>query len=114
MATDTTDLTHEILKRMQADLADLRREVHANQQNFVDVARVVQRLDARLSDVKADLETMRGRLAGLIKGGASRADVVKILEDDYGWRSTGCPPSPPTAGCLQYQQVDALIAELKR
>jgi glyoxylase-like metal-dependent hydrolase (beta-lactamase superfamily II) len=63
---------------------------------------------------KSDLETMRGRLAGLIKQGSSKAEIVKILEDDYGWRSTGCPQSPPTAGCLQYQQVDALIAELRK
>ena len=63
---------------------------------------------------RADLETMRNRLASLIKQGTSKPEIVKILEDDYGWRSTGCPPSPPTAGCLQYQQVDALIAELKR
>ena len=63
---------------------------------------------------RADLETMRSRLAGLIKGGSNKAQIVKILEDDYGWRSTGCPPSPPTAGCLQYQQVDALIQELGR
>jgi len=63
---------------------------------------------------KEDLETMRTRLSGLIRGGSSKADVVKILEDDYGWRSTGCPPSPPTAGCLQYQQVDALLEELGR
>jgi hypothetical protein len=39
--------------------------------------------------------------------------MVKLLESDYGWRATGCPPSPPTGGCLQYQQVDALIAELR-
>jgi hypothetical protein len=32
---------------------------------------------------------------------------------EYGWRATGCPPSPPTGGCLQYQQLDALMAELK-
>jgi len=63
---------------------------------------------------RADLETMRSRLAGLIKGGSNKAQIVKILEDDYLWRSTGCPPSPPTAGCLQYQQVDALIQELGR
>ena len=62
---------------------------------------------------RADLETMRNRLAGLIKQGSSRAEIVKTLEDDYEWRATGCPPSPPTAGCLQYQQVDALIAELR-
>lgn len=61
---------------------------------------------------RADLVAMRTRLAGLIRGGSARADVVRVLEEDYGWRSTGCPPSPPTAGCLQYQQVDALIAEL--
>ena len=54
------------------------------------------------------------RLIGLIKGGRSKAEVAKMLEDDYGWRSTGCPPSPPTGGCLQYQQLDALMAELGR
>jgi hypothetical protein len=63
---------------------------------------------------KADLETMRARLVGLVKQGASKDDVVKTLEKDYGWRATGCPPAPPTPGCLQYQQADALIAELKR
>jgi glyoxylase-like metal-dependent hydrolase (beta-lactamase superfamily II) len=62
---------------------------------------------------KANLETMRTRLTSLIAAGTTRAQLVRILEDDYGWRSTGCPSSPPTAGCLQYQQVDALIAELK-
>jgi glyoxylase-like metal-dependent hydrolase (beta-lactamase superfamily II) len=62
---------------------------------------------------RADLETMRTRLAGLINEGRSRDEMVSILERDYGWRAAGCPPSPPTAGCLQYQQVDALIAELK-
>jgi hypothetical protein len=54
------------------------------------------------------------RLTGLIKGGKTKAEVAKVLEDDYGWRSTGCPPSPPTGGCLQYQQLDALMAELRR
>jgi cyclase len=63
---------------------------------------------------KSDLETMRTRLIGLIKEGKSKSDLAKVLEDDYGWRSTGCPPSPPTAGCLQYQQLDALIKELGR
>ena len=69
---------------------------------------------ADLVKFKSDLETMRGRLTSLIKQGSTKAQIVKILEDDYGWRSTGCPPSPPTGGCLQYQQVDALIAELGR
>ena len=69
---------------------------------------------ADLVKFKSDLETMRGRLIGLIKQGSTKAEIVKILEDDYGWRSTGCPQSPPTGGCLQYQQVDALIAELGR
>jgi cyclase len=69
---------------------------------------------ADLVKFKSDLETMRGRLAGLIKQGSTKPQIVKTLEDDYGWRSTGCPPSPPTAGCLQYQQVDALIVELRQ
>ena len=61
---------------------------------------------------RADLETMRNRLAGLVKQGMSKDGFVKTLESDYGWRATGCPPSPPTAGCLQFQQADAMIAEL--
>ena len=63
---------------------------------------------------RADLETMRNRLAALVRQGASKDTFVKTLETDYGWRATGCPPSPPTAGCLQFQQADAMIAELKR
>lgn len=69
---------------------------------------------ADLVKFKADLETMRGRLVELVRSGSTKPQIVKILEDDYGWRSTGCPQSPPTGGCLQYQQVDALIAELGR
>jgi glyoxylase-like metal-dependent hydrolase (beta-lactamase superfamily II) len=62
---------------------------------------------------KSDLETMRTRLAGLVKEGKSKGELLAILEADYGWRSKGCPPTPPTAGCLQFQQSDALIAELR-
>jgi cyclase len=62
---------------------------------------------------KADLEAMRARVAALITSGGTRAAVVEMMEKDYGWRATGCPPSPPTAGCLQFQQIDALIAELR-
>jgi cyclase len=69
---------------------------------------------ADLVTFKSDLETMRTRLIGLITQGNTKAQLAKILEDDYGWRSTGCPQSPPTGGCLQYQQLDALMAELGR
>jgi hypothetical protein len=27
---------------------------------------------------------------------------VKIIEADYGWRATGCPPSPPTPGACSF------------
>ena len=63
---------------------------------------------------RADIETMRTRLTGMVKQGKSKDDVVNTLEADYGWRAKGCPPSPPTPGCLQFQQSDALFAELKR
>jgi glyoxylase-like metal-dependent hydrolase (beta-lactamase superfamily II) len=60
----------------------------------------------------ADLEAMRDRIAEMIRAGATKAQVVATFEFDYGWRSTGCPLSPPTPGCLQLQQMDSLIAEL--
>jgi glyoxylase-like metal-dependent hydrolase (beta-lactamase superfamily II) len=66
-----------------------------------------------LRTFKSDLELMRGRIAGMIRRGATKDAVVRTLESDYGWRATGCPPSPPTAGCLQFQQSDALIEELR-
>jgi len=69
---------------------------------------------ADVAKFRSDLETMRTRLAKMIKSGSSKADLLKTLEDDYGWRSTGCPLTPPTPGCLQFQQIDALIAELKK
>ena len=69
---------------------------------------------ADLVQFNADIAAMRTRLQGMVKGGASRADIVQTIEKDYGWRATGCPPAPQmTPGCLQYQQIDALIAELK-
>jgi hypothetical protein len=67
---------------------------------------------ADLIQFRADLEAMRNRIAALIRMGASKDQVLVTFEADYGWRSTGCPPSPPTAGCLQFQQMDALIEEL--
>lgn len=59
-----------------------------------------------------DLQIMRDRIAALIQAGASKEQVLTTFELDYGWRSSGCPLSPPTAGCLQFQQIDALILEL--
>jgi glyoxylase-like metal-dependent hydrolase (beta-lactamase superfamily II) len=67
---------------------------------------------ADVARFRADLETMRNRLVSLIKQGKSKADILTVLETDYGWRSTGCPLSPPTGGCLQFQQSDAMMAEL--
>jgi len=69
---------------------------------------------ADLARFNADIAAMRTRLQGMIRKGASRAEVVQAIETDYGWRATGCPPAPQmTPGCLQYQQIDALMAELK-
>jgi cyclase len=68
---------------------------------------------ADLVQFRADVAAMRDRIASLIAGGASKEQVLAVFEADYGWRSTGCPPSPPTPGCLQFQQMDSLIAELQ-
>jgi hypothetical protein len=62
---------------------------------------------------RSDVDALRNRLAGLVKEGKSKAEILNVLETDYGWRSKGCPLTPPTAGCLQFQQSDALLSELK-
>ena len=63
---------------------------------------------------RSDLETMRNRVAGIVKASATKDEMVTVLASDYGWRAKGCPLTPPTAGCLQFQQSDAMFAELKR
>jgi cyclase len=63
---------------------------------------------------RAEVQAMRDRLEGMVKQGRSKAEVLQVLETDYGWKSTGCPPTPPTPGCLQFQQSDSMMAELKR
>jgi len=67
---------------------------------------------ADVAKFRADVEAMRTRIAHLLHGGASKEQVLTVFEMDYGWRSTGCPPTPPTPGCLQFQQMDSLIEEL--
>jgi cyclase len=69
---------------------------------------------ADVAAFRADVDTMRTRLAGMVRQGKTKDDMVNTLEADYGWRAKGCPPSPPTPGCLQFQQADAMYAELKR
>ena len=69
---------------------------------------------ADLVTFRNDVAAMRDRIGELIRAGASKQQVLTVFEMDYGWRSTGCPPSPPTGGCLQFQQMDSLIEELGR
>ena len=71
---------------------------------------------ATKNDVRAfrgGVAAMQTRLLELVRSGISREDLAKRIEMEYGWRATGCPPSPPTPGCLQYQQLDALMSELR-
>jgi hypothetical protein len=49
-----------------------------------------------------------------VKEGKTRDEMIGIMESDYNWRAKGCPPAPPQGGCLQYQQIDSFIAELRR
>ena len=46
---------------------------------------------------------MRDRIQGLVRSGAGKDDISKVLVGDYHW----------AAGGLAIQQVDALIAELR-
>jgi cyclase len=69
---------------------------------------------AEMTSFRNDVAAMRDRIGALVRSGATKQQVVSVFETDYGWRATGCPPSPPTGGCLQFQQMDALIEELKR
>ena len=60
------------------------------------------------------LLTAESEYLTLVRQGATRDQIVGTVEKEYGWRATGCPGPPQmTAGCLQYQQIDALIAELR-
>jgi glyoxylase-like metal-dependent hydrolase (beta-lactamase superfamily II) len=69
---------------------------------------------AELARFNTAVGAMRARLQALVRGGASRSAIASTVEKEYGWRVAGCPPWPQmTPGCLQYQQIDALIAELK-
>jgi cyclase len=69
---------------------------------------------ADVTQFRSDLETMRTRLVGLVRSGSSKEEMVRVLETDYGWRAKDCPLTPPTPGCLQFQQSDAMYAELKK
>jgi glyoxylase-like metal-dependent hydrolase (beta-lactamase superfamily II) len=71
---------------------------------------------ATKDDVRAfrdGVAAMQTRLTTLVRQGVSRDTFAKTVETEYGWRATGCPLTPPTPGCLQYQQFDALMAELR-
>jgi glyoxylase-like metal-dependent hydrolase (beta-lactamase superfamily II) len=69
---------------------------------------------ADLIQFNGKVSAMRMRLQTMVRQGATRDQIVGTVEKEYGWRATGCPAPPQmTAGCLQYQQIDALIAELR-
>jgi len=53
---------------------------------------------------RADLIALRDRLRGMLKQGASKADLEKVLIADYKW----------PAGGLALGQLDALIAEIRQ
>jgi cyclase len=48
-------------------------------------------------------QAMRDRIQGMLRAGANKDEISKVLESDYHW----------AAGGLAIQQVDALISELK-
>ncbi len=48
-------------------------------------------------------QAMRDRIQGMVRSGASKDEISKVLVTDYHW----------AAGGLAVQQVDAMITELK-
>jgi hypothetical protein len=48
-------------------------------------------------------QAMRDRIQGMVRSGASKDEISKVLTGDYHW----------AVGGLAVQQVDAMIAELK-
>ena len=59
---------------------------------------------AGLMKWRADFETMRNRIGGMVHEGKSKDEVSQTLVKDFGW---------PVGG-LAIQQVDAFIAEMKQ
>jgi cyclase len=58
---------------------------------------------AGLMKFRADFETMRNRITGMVHAGASKDEISKTLTGEFHWAQGG----------LAVQQVDSLIAELK-
>jgi hypothetical protein len=52
---------------------------------------------------RADFETMRNRIRGMVHDGKTKEEVSRTLIQDFGW----------PAGGLAIQQVDAFISEMK-
>jgi len=59
---------------------------------------------AGLRKFRDDFETMRNRIAGIVRAGKGKDEVTKALVGEFGW--------PPNG--LAIQQVDAFIAEMKQ
>jgi glyoxylase-like metal-dependent hydrolase (beta-lactamase superfamily II) len=59
---------------------------------------------AGLQKWRADFETMRNRIGGMVRQGRSKDEVSQTLLKDFGW----------PAGGLAIAQVDAFIAEMKQ
>jgi cyclase len=59
---------------------------------------------AGLLKFRSSFENMRNRISGMVRGGKSKDEVAKTLVGEFGW----------AAGGLAVQQVDSMIAELKK
>jgi cyclase len=59
---------------------------------------------AGLLKFRSNFEIMRNRISGMVRGGRSKDEVAKTLVTEFGWAPGG----------LAVQQVDSMIAELKR
>jgi cyclase len=60
---------------------------------------------ADIATYRANVEKLRTRVTGLVRGGSSKDDVAKVLTAEFGWDPKGLPMT---------RGLDGLMVELKR
>ena len=60
---------------------------------------------ADLATYRANVEKLRVRISGMVKGGSSKDQVAMVLQSEFGWDPKGLPMT---------RGLDGLMVELKK